>query len=181
MTFTAGTADALLHYALINRGVEGALSPALGSGFALYSSSDDSDDSSSDDSSSSSGSSMSTVPSMDRNDDDSSISSSDSDSTGSSDDMMDRILLRFSRSFHPPIRPLSGDEDATADMFDLFEENAEHPRPRKQRCSNRFGYSFGDYMNCNYYRTFLCPEVREVTYHNHAASTLSSGPTSGCL
>jgi hypothetical protein len=20
-------------------------------------------------------------------------------------------------------------------------------------------------MNCNYYRTFLCPEVREVTYH----------------
>jgi hypothetical protein len=91
---------------------------------------------------------------MDHNDDDFSISSSDSDSTDSSDNTMDRILL-----------PSSGDEDAAADMFDLFEEYAEHPRPRKQRCSNRFGYSFGDYMNCNYYRTFLRPEVCEVTYH----------------
>jgi hypothetical protein len=40
------------------------------------------------------------------------------------------------------MRPSSGDGDAAADMFDLFEEDAEHPRPRKQRCSNRFGYSF---------------------------------------
>jgi hypothetical protein len=55
---------------------------------------------------------------------------------------MDRILLHFSRSFHPTMRPSSGDGDAAADMFDLFEEDAEHPRPRKQRCSNRFGYSF---------------------------------------
>jgi hypothetical protein len=162
MSFIGGTADALLHCALINRGVDGALSPALESGFALYSSRDDSNDSSSDDYSSSSDSGMSTMPSMDHNGDDSSISSSDSDSTDSSDDTMNRILLHF-RPILPS--PQCGLHPEMKMPFDMFEEDAEHPRPRKQRCSNRFGYSFGDYVNCNYCRTFFRPEVREVTYH----------------
>ena len=52
------------------------------------------------------------------------------------------------------------------DVYDEFDEdeNAEGSRKRKVRCSNRFGYTIGDYMDCNYVRKFLSPQVRDVIH-----------------
>ena len=72
------------------------------------------------------------------------------------------IKVLFQRCIkHPPTEidvPL-----AFADL-DGIDEDCEHVDQRKERSPNMFGYKIGDYMNCNYYRKFLCPEVREVTY-----------------
>jgi hypothetical protein len=51
---------------------------------------------------------------------------------------------------------------AFADL-DGIDEDDEQVTQRKESSPNMFGYKIGDYMNCNYYRKFLCPEVREVT------------------
>jgi hypothetical protein len=36
--------------------------------------------------------------------------------------------------------------------------------PQRKRSSNRFAFQFGDYLDCNYYRKFLCQDIRDVTY-----------------
>jgi hypothetical protein len=35
-----------------------------------------------------------------------------------------------------------------------------------ERLTNQYEYEFGDYLNCNYYRQFLCPERRPRTYED---------------
>jgi hypothetical protein len=52
---------------------------------------------------------------------------------------------------------------AFADL-DGIDEDDEPVTQCKERSPNMFRYEFGDYMDCNYYRKFLFPEVRDITY-----------------
>eukprot|EP00970_Alexandrium_tamarense_P001689 scaffold211_cov141-Alexandrium_tamarense.AAC.4 len=36
--------------------------------------------------------------------------------------------------------------------------------PKRKRNSNKFQYKFGDFLDCNYYRKFLCQDIRDVIY-----------------
>eukprot|EP01082_Thalassiosira_pseudonana_P007063 g6219.t1 g6219 contig22:16423-17748(-) len=79
-------------------------------------------------------------------DDDSSMSSSSTKSSDS-DDTIDRFMAS----------QLSidgtGDSDVEPDI-----------PPKRKRNSNKFSYKFGDFLDCNYYRKFLCQDIRDVIY-----------------
>lgn len=88
---------------------------------------------------------------IDMSDDDSSISSSSSDE---SEDTMDRFMEGFFDE-----EAMEFDADGSSDDYVEGETSQ-----RRERRANQFGYFFGNFMDCNYYRQFLCPEVREKTY-----------------
>jgi hypothetical protein len=53
--------------------------------------------------------------------------------------------------------------DGTGDSDDFTDPDNRQKRKRK-RNSNRFQNQFGDNLDCNYYRKFLCPDIRDVIY-----------------
>eukprot|EP01082_Thalassiosira_pseudonana_P001215 g1628.t1 g1628 contig10:2468934-2469824(-) len=135
------------------------LSPAssLIFGSTLSSGSSSSGTSSSGSSSSGSASSVSSISSVSSLASASSVSSSDVDDDSSmpssstmssdSDDTMDRFMAsQLSIDW-------TGDSNLDRDI-----------PPQRKRSSNRFAFQFGDYLDCNYYRKFLCQDIRDVTY-----------------
>jgi hypothetical protein len=173
MNVNQAASDAFLHRAMIHQGVDRLLPTAHLSWVHLLESSSSSSSSSSasssnsdsNDSSSSDDDSSSSCPSAHMRDDSSASSSSEL-----SDDTMDRFMENYALTndiagaFSATIPTLIGvPSGAMALDFDEDEVGEHNPR-RKERSANQFGYTLGDYMNCNYVRKFLGPEVRDITY-----------------
>jgi hypothetical protein len=130
------------------------------------SSTDSSTDSDSDDSSTSTDSSISSMDDHnDVSDDDSSISSIESNAR--SEDTMDRFMASFFIRADPPL-----DVDYLKDLEEYstvgstVDVDYGGSRRRFDRLPNKYAYEFGDYLNCNYYRQFLCPERRPRMYED---------------
>ena len=179
MNVDSGALGSYLHHTLLSVGVDAVLPSTQRHGFALYSSSDESGSFSADDrdtsssSSSNSGSSMSASHGMDCDLSQSSVDSDDSDDT------MDKFMISFiskriaaTAQYSPFLfdMPTEVEEfhDAgtsiNTEIEELHDEGASISQNRRQRRSNRFEYKFGDYLNSNYFRKFLCPETRDITY-----------------
>ena len=105
-------------------------------------------------------------------DDESSMSSSDSSTTA---DPMEQYMGRFVAQLMEPrppetitltARTLQATNDPIHDFEDPIQDFEEYTTAarRRRRRSNTYDYAFGDYLNCNYVRKFLSPEVRQRTY-----------------
>ena len=81
-----------------------------------------------------------------------------STSSDDSHDTMDRFMESY---FNCDGKVLDTEDDI---FYSDEEEQGQEAGQMQERRSNQFGYSFGNFMECNYYRQFLCPEVREQTY-----------------
>ena len=88
-------------------------------------------------------------------DNDSSIFSTSSDE---SNDTMERFVASY---FYADSEVLGNNTNGYDSDIDAPGQAAAQ---RWERQPNQFGYSFGNFMECNYYKQFLCPEVREQTY-----------------
>jgi hypothetical protein len=77
-------------------------------------------------------------------------------SSSSTDDTMDRFMSSY---FSTAGTGESG--NGTGDSDDISDSDN---RQKRKRNSNRFQNQFGDYLDCNYYRKFLCPDIRDVVY-----------------
>jgi hypothetical protein len=103
----------------------------------------------------------------DNSDDYSSISSMESNAR--SEDTMDRFMASFFISADPP-------QDAVYYLQDLEEYRTISStvdvgdggscRGTFERLPNQYEYEFGDYLNCIYYRQFLCPECHPCTFED---------------
>jgi hypothetical protein len=174
MNVNQAATDAFLRRASLNNGVDSFLSVARPSWMRYLDSGSSSSSSSSDASSTTSGASdyssssdgdSSSCPSLRRRDD----YSSSSESSDTMDRFMDNLATtnNIAAAFSSVVPSFIDIPAGAMDVDDEFDEdeNAEGGRKRKDRASNRFGYTLGDYMNCcNYVRKFLSPEVRDVTY-----------------
>jgi hypothetical protein len=103
----------------------------------------------------------SSSPSLTQGDDNSSVSSIWS---GSSRDSMDSLFEeltspQFSANTNQSIHHVH-------DNYDMFYDD-EHfgvDYQMRDRCANRWEYIFGDYLDSNYVRKFLCDDIRDITY-----------------
>lgn len=164
MNTNSSALDAFLLHAYASSGVDGLFPSQFGGGFMLYSSSESSGSLSSDSDASSFTSS--------HGDDESSMSSSDSSTTA---DPMEQYMGRFVAQLMEPrppktitltARTLQATNDPIHDFEDPIQDFEEYTTAarRRRRRSNTYDYAFGDYLNCNYVRKFLSPEVRQRTY-----------------
>ena len=52
----------------------------------------------------------------------------------------------------------------TTEVEEFHDEGTSITQNRCERRSNRYEYKFGDSLDSNYYRQFLCPDKRDITY-----------------
>jgi hypothetical protein len=168
MNINPRAAQAHLGFSHVFRGVDAILQQAPGTEMLLDSSSDrsDSSDSTSDASSASPTSRDDTAshPSLMRWDDDSSISSIWS---GSSQDSIDGLFEELTPpQFSSTTYPSDADGTYQYNDYDMFYDDGDFGANHhaRDRSANHWEYIFGDYLDRNYVRKFLCDDIRAITY-----------------